>query len=355
MKLTTADEFGIDDVVRIVTDIYKIEVTVRHDEAFFKCVVHSDHNPSCSINTKTGYWHCFSCGAGGDILSLGSKALGKTRLQVASTLSPTDPKAVLSQIQRMTNAKRQGENREPKTSVEIPQPEAYQDGPFDFMYRRGFTDQTLHMFGVRYVNRTRIRTKNNKRMGISHCIAIPIYEEDGTLIGWVYRKTSKSPDWQPRYLYTPGVLLTEVVFGLNLIAPYLRSHSEFCVTEGPIDAMWMTQCGYDGVATFGSGNVTNPKKIGKLMSAQSIVICGDRDDAGVEFVHKLGGLTTLQKPTRVFRYQTSWRGTDPNSLTPAQVVSGVTNAIPFTTWEIRNTLQGGGDAEPIRKANRTAT
>lgn len=34
------------------------------------CPVHDDRNASASVNTSTGLWTCFTCGAGGDAYSL---------------------------------------------------------------------------------------------------------------------------------------------------------------------------------------------------------------------------------------------------------------------------------------------
>jgi DNA primase len=36
-------------------------------EALGLCPFHNDQNPSLSVNIETGLYHCFACGAGGDI------------------------------------------------------------------------------------------------------------------------------------------------------------------------------------------------------------------------------------------------------------------------------------------------
>jgi DNA primase len=43
-----------------------------------RCPFHDDRTPSLSINQSKGVWHCFSCGSGGDVISLiqGVKRLG---------------------------------------------------------------------------------------------------------------------------------------------------------------------------------------------------------------------------------------------------------------------------------------
>jgi hypothetical protein len=33
-----------------------------------RCVFHDDHHPSLTMSLNTGQWHCFGCGAGGDLI-----------------------------------------------------------------------------------------------------------------------------------------------------------------------------------------------------------------------------------------------------------------------------------------------
>lgn len=42
----------------------------------FCCPAHNDTNPSASINENENYWHCFSCGCGGNGLSLVAYTMG---------------------------------------------------------------------------------------------------------------------------------------------------------------------------------------------------------------------------------------------------------------------------------------
>lgn len=350
--LPTAEEYGIVNILDVVTEIYGIEVAEirrKHgsSEAFFRCVSHKpDNNPSCSVNLKTGYFRCFSCGTGGDIISLGAKALNKTRLEVAA-LHMSNVDDIARKVEAVLKAKATYDAR--RYAIEthhelfpFPPLDEYTDQPMDYMYDRGFDQHTLDSFQVKFVWKGKVLTRRGNLMTLFRSIAVPVFDEFHAHAGWLYRATPKSPDWQPRYLYTPGMQVASILFGYT--QAYAAS-GPLVVTEGPLDAMWVSQCGYRTVATFGSSNVQNAHKINLLLNAlnlhDSLILFGDRDEAGARFVHKLYDLTANHASCKIFRYRSGWNGTDANSLTAEQVRWGIDHAIPYHDWIIRNNLTEG--------------
>ena len=67
--------------IRQVIEHYGIKI---HRNNQFKCVFHNDHKPSASI--KKDYFHCFVCGAGGDLITFTAKYLGMSNLDAAKEL-----------------------------------------------------------------------------------------------------------------------------------------------------------------------------------------------------------------------------------------------------------------------------
>lgn len=47
-----------------------------NNEMLTKCTFHDDHNPSLTVNTATGLFHCFGCGAAGSIFDFYAKTKG---------------------------------------------------------------------------------------------------------------------------------------------------------------------------------------------------------------------------------------------------------------------------------------
>ena len=67
--------------IRQVIEHYGIRIG-RNNK--FKCVFHNDRNPSASI--KNDYFHCFVCGAGGDLITFTAKYLGLSNFDACKEL-----------------------------------------------------------------------------------------------------------------------------------------------------------------------------------------------------------------------------------------------------------------------------
>ena len=59
-----------EEIFRIIPD--DVRGKLIGDELFFLCPnpEHDDHDPSCSVNLKTGIFYCFGCGFKGNLKKL---------------------------------------------------------------------------------------------------------------------------------------------------------------------------------------------------------------------------------------------------------------------------------------------
>jgi len=330
-KPKTAAELGIGDVRQVIDEVYILDYEIRSGEAHFICPSHDDKKPSAHVNLVTGYWNCWSCQGGGDIISLGCAILKKKRLAVEAALIPREPDAIRAAIVRTVEARRavQTPDKDTQTKDRVADPDEYDVRPMDYMYNRGFTQDTLDKYGVRYVHRTSVKTRSNKDMTIYHSVAVPIYDESGAkLLSWCYRSTPDSAEHQPRYFYLAGTSTADLLFGHHLTHD---SHT-VVVTEGPLDSMFVSQAGHPAVALFGASNNRSLVKIGKLAEFRKVVIFGDRNEAGINFSISTGKLLSDQTSVSVARYRRTWVGNDPNTLTEDQVRYAVEHAIPYRAW-----------------------
>lgn len=67
--------------IRQVVEYYGFKVNRARQ---FVCPFHNDHKPSASI--KNDYFHCFVCGAGGDLITFTAKYLGMSNIDACKEL-----------------------------------------------------------------------------------------------------------------------------------------------------------------------------------------------------------------------------------------------------------------------------
>lgn len=322
--MTTAAELGIESVQDIVINIFKIDGTVRGDELDFLCPnpSHLDRKPSCGINLETGLWFCFSCGIAGDLPRLGEIVLKTSRDEILERIKPHSTEGVLSTVQRKLAALM---HRESPARLRLPGP--YEDGPLDELVYRGFSPITLEKWGVRYVEKETLAGKSGE-FHIEKSIAIPIRDSASHLMAWCYRRTDSSPAWQPRYLYTPGISLSTLWFGLQ----HHHRSSEVVIVEGALDAMWLDQATVPALGLLGATNISE-RKVLYLQRYKRVVLLGDRDHAGALAVQKLGSILGPRVPVFIAKYPKWVKASDPQELHPTDLEVMLTQAVPWAYWK----------------------
>lgn len=340
--MTKAIDLGVTDVLDIVANVYGMDVNVHGDEAGFLCPVHSERKPSADVNLVSGLWSCFSCGAKGDLAGLGSVVLKKTRDEMIEQLKPGSAEAVISLAQRRLEGARATMASAAVGHVDkrnLHPPSKYKDGPLTYMFKRGFTKETCRTWGIRYVPSAMIIREDedgDHEFTVTHSIGLPIKNAEGKLQAWAYRATDKSMSWQPRYLYTPKFDLTSNWFGLHRTKP----GSDIVIVEGPMDAIWLWQCGFPALALMGS-NHKNPKKFRMLERFRSVTILPDYDAGGAFMAENVGSLIRGRVPTRVVTYpksvirRTGKENPDPQDLCLTDIQHMMSRAKPWVLWQMR--------------------
>lgn len=304
--MTTAVRLGVGNVLEVVNNIFNLEGEERGDEYDLLCPNpgHLDNNPSCSVNMESGYWHCYSCGVGGDLLDLGvlihrlptdtPKQRRASREEVEQMLKPHTAESLRSALVRKLAAV-QVKPKKAQRRVAMPGP--YDPGPLTYMRQRGITNETSKRWGIRWCREQEMEGKKGP-FTLRNSIAIPICDQNGKVRNWCYRSTPSSPSWQPKYLYfIDGV--SEQWFGLQ----HHATADEVCIVEGALDAVWMDQCGLPSLGLLGSH--MGDRKILWLQNYKRIYLLGDRDPAGMLWVQRLGEMLGRRMPIYIMKYP-SW-------------------------------------------------
>lgn len=355
--MTLVEELGI-DVMEVLTDIFGLEGQIVIDNFRIMCPnpEHDDKNPSCYVLLKPkmerggrviepGTWNCFVCHAKGNLISLGRLVLGSRKADILKLLEPGNTEARLTLVKkRLIAAQHRPEIRQSQQEWEREWRErswlepdardrgAYEDGPHSYLLERGFSMVSIRRMGARYIYGANVNGRRGQ-IFIRNTVALPIEDRRGSVIAWCYRRTDRSDDWQPKYLYTLDSPRSHVWIGEK----HNWGEKEVALCEGLLDAAWLDQCGIPALAVGGSG--VNEERVKELCHFDRVTLFFDRDQAGQWAAQTIGALLWNQMPIYVARYKRRWAGTDPQSLDPQQVSDAVKDAISWPTWQLRMALR----------------
>lgn len=234
----------------------KIRVAVvAGDQLRCYCPFHKDDNPSLSINVVLNKAYCFAGCFSGTFTSLCVRLNG---------CYPKSPKEVLHFDQNANG------NVFNLHTISYD----WQQDDNEYLHSRGFTDETIRKWKI-YFN--------------AFELAIPVEDENNEIVGFVYRTLANQ---EPKYMH-PGLDKKGILFNLHNV-----KGSTVRITEGPLDCIWMYQCGFtDIVSTLGT---VSDEQIELLTRFSQVDCYMDNDEAGAKATRRIGYALTRKKiPVRV--------------------------------------------------------
>ncbi|MFA5125181.1 MAG: DNA primase [Patescibacteria group bacterium] len=273
------------------------------------CPFHNEKTPSLMVSPARGSWHCFGCGAGGDVFEflmkmenidfpealriLAQKAgvtLSRHRPEVASRknnlydvceLATRYWQKVLQESPRAQVARDylagRGVSEEAQEDFKIGYAIDDWSNLFDFLRKKGFAEQEIFSAGftVRkdrgsgYYDRFRNR------------VMFPIIDHNGRVCGFTGRTLSK--DEPAKYVNTPQTDIynkSAIVFALYQAKNEIRKQDYAVVVEGQMDAVSCHQYGFKNtVASSGTALTKEQLQLLKRYT-NNIYFALDADSAG---------------------------------------------------------------------------
>ncbi len=262
---------------------------------FGLCPFHDDKNPSLSITLSKNEWHCFGCGAGGDVIrfvelfdQVDFKEAVK-RLSGDNTVKPAVKKKTSLKI-KLTPGHIKLFNR----VIEFYHSAfAEDDRARQYLNIRGITDKPLFSdYRIGFSNGTLLNvlpdddtiTKQLKEIGVLNakgkehfygCATFPLYDIDGNPLGMYGRRIdgmAKGAD----HLYLPGG--REGLFNRQAA----KTHKEIILTESVLDSLTLINHGIKNtIPCYGTNGLT-ASHINLLSQnkVETVYICFDGDKAG---------------------------------------------------------------------------
>lgn len=327
------------DVVDVISDYVQLKRSGRN--YFGRCPFHNEKTPSFSVSPDKQIYHCFGCGAGGNVINfimeherldfLSSVKLLADRANIHIETEPGQPqkkddRAFIYNMHEIACRvfERQLDDASGKAAK-------------DYLLDRGLTEETLKAFRVGFApDRWDAVTLEVMKLGLSqdilsrsgllmarndggyydrfrNRIMFPIMDINGKVQAFGGRifgdadgaKYMNSPE-------TPIYHKGRTLFGLNLSRDEIRSSRTAILVEGYMDLIRLYQEGFkNGVA--GTGTAFTPEQASLVKRfADKVLVCYDGDAAGQKAAQK-AGLTLLDKGLDVGIIQLP-KGEDPDSF-----------------------------------------
>jgi DNA primase len=229
-------------------------VAVKRDGAEYValCPFHHDTRASFRINPEKqgGVFHCFGCGAGGNVLDYVVRKERLTLRQAAERIAEwcALPAGVSDRAPSRGDGASGSDTPPASSPVEKPRAPIAENRALTFSLKlsaehpfldtRGLAPMTIAHFGIGYASRGLMAGR----------IAIPIRNEDGELIAYAGRWANEEiPDGESRYKLPPGFSKTSVLYNLDRV----RGAEHVVVVEGYWGVFRLYELGIPAVALMG--------------------------------------------------------------------------------------------------------
>ncbi len=297
------------DIVDVVSDYVRLQK--KGNTYLGLCPFHNEKTPSFSVSRNKQIYHCFGCGAGGNVITFLMQYDNDTFQEALETLAQ---RAGIELPKQEITAKARQEADKRARILEINKASAkyfyaqlrMEQGKkgMDYFVRRGLSQETLKKFGLGYANKysddlyqylkkqgygdsflkdSGVVSIDEQRGGYDkfwNRIIFPIMDANNRVIGFGGRVMG---DGEPKYLNSPETMVFDKsrnLYGLNL-AKRSRKHS-ILLCEGYMDVIALHQAGFDN-AVASLGTAFTPGHASLLKRYTKEVYCTfDSDSAGIK-------------------------------------------------------------------------
>jgi DNA primase len=328
------------DIVDIISEYVQLKKQGRNYSGL--CPFHGENTPSFSVSTDKQVYHCFGCGAGGDIFSFlmemeglsfqeaAIKLADRANIELGKNLSTFSKKISDDAVQMI-----EAHNLLSKFYHHLLVNTKEGQDALDYLLKRGFTSEVINKFQIGYAldswdfDYKFLTSKNFHSVLLEKAgliikrdqdenyfdrfrdrIMFPIFDKNGKTIAFSGRSLGTS---KPKYLNSPETAIfnkSKILYNYHRARPVIRKLQQAVLFEGFADVIAADRSGIEnGVATMGTSLTDEHVSILKK-NAQSITVCYDSDSAGIEAAFRAGNL--LQQANCQVRIAIMPDGMDPD-------------------------------------------
>lgn len=290
-----------------IVDVIGEYVDLKKAGSSFKglCPFHNEKTPSFTVDRKKQLFHCFGCGAGGDVVSF---IMQKEGLSYPESLKYLANKAGINIVFDENPVINEKKNRFYDINKDIMM-YFYKNllttkAPQDYLLKRGLRSNIVNTFMLgfakdswddllSYAKSRAIKEEDLLELGLiakskngnyydkyRNRLIFPIIDTYGRVIGFGGRAIDNT---MPKYLNSPESDVFKKrfnLYGLNIFKK--QSKRDLILVEGYMDVIALNNNGIDiAVASLGTAFTVDQAKLAKRY-ADNIYICYDSDSAGIK-------------------------------------------------------------------------
>ncbi|WED43390.1 DNA primase [Legionella cardiaca] len=268
------------------------------------CPFHNEKTPSFNVVARKQFYHCFGCGASGNVISFAMNYLNQGFIEAVETLAS----------RLGLQVPREGRTEKNQQSLSLYQllaqvSQFYQQtlktkgqAAINYLRQRGLTGEIAKLYQIGYAppdwQNLEKQFKSHRSELIAtgmliekedgktydryrHRITFPIHDRHGRIIGFGGRAIDAQQ--KPKYLNSPETVIfqkSRELYGLHQILQKQKTIDNIIVVEGYMDVIALAQHGIDN-AVAALGTATSIYHIQLLLKhTQHLIFCFDGDAAG---------------------------------------------------------------------------
>jgi DNA primase len=294
-----------------IADVISGYIPLKRAGRNFKanCPFHHEKTPSFMVSPDKQIFHCFGCGAGGNVFGFLMKyerlefpeavqlLADKVGIQIPRSSATPDERSQTSKIHSANDAaanfyhytllkmehgkaasdylKKRGVTEECIKRLKLGYAPAEWDSFFSHAKRKGMDPKTLEKAGLAVP-----RSEGGFYDRFRHRIIFPIHNHKGQVVGFGARVLDET---LPKYINSPETAVYNKgshLYGLNLAAEHIKQKDFVIVVEGYLDFLTPFQAGVGNiVASLGTALTVDQVRLLKRFT-KNITMVFDADSAG---------------------------------------------------------------------------
>lgn len=370
------------DIVDLVSAY--VQLKKRGKNYFGVCPFHQEKTPSFAVNEEKQIYHCFGCGAGGDVFKFLMEYKSISFIEAVQEMA--EQLGIKIEYDQNISAEAQNE-QETYYDINLKAARYFSDnllkslaGEYarDYLLGRKLTEKTMRNFGlgfalpgwdnfVKFAKENDIDLENTTRLGLTDTkdnggyydkyrnrIIFPIFSTNGRIIAFGGRILDDN-EQAAKYLNSPESMIyhkKRSLYGLYHAKDEIRKFDKVILVEGYMDVIALSQGGVKNVVAASGTSLTEEQA--QLLSrfTKNVVLLFDADAAGIKAA--LRGIEILLKQDFEVKITTLPKGEDPDSFINKfgkdEFNNQILKAQNFLEYQTTQFQEAGMFDDPVKQA-----